>query len=289
MRVIAREGKEVLQDTMCRLESFNPVRPVNPLGMVMLATDAVCVHSGIRDTAELFRRGKIDKINPDSDTGGIAITQDARGDIVRSLFLEFDVSRPIYSVIVAVHELRHSLQPEHEELFSIFRQRTGMRGYASLVDAIHADARLREMRIRFGMRTHELDFFALPEVLKLAERVGMDVESLKSYLTYAAPLADFFMCWVEGESYVLQGGISAKAPQITQFPAVQDLYRLIGFLDAISSLFSSIKSVHYEVGIGIYEYFRIHPNKKLPKSEDFRRAVSEHVHSLAPISAPINA
>ncbi|MDO8554874.1 MAG: hypothetical protein Q7S22_08745, partial [Candidatus Micrarchaeota archaeon] len=111
---VGRPGANTINRAMVLLDNLVPfgLKPDNPKGCLALASLAIRAHFGILRISELVTLSRIDEFVLNSDQSGLAMVGSSNG-VKRMFFVEFNPSRAAYSTIINVHELFHSLQPEH--------------------------------------------------------------------------------------------------------------------------------------------------------------------------------
>jgi len=229
---------------------------------------------------EFLKKSRITSFGYNANLAGIA-TLGNSNNLQRILYVSFDYRRPAHSVIVNVHELYHALQPERQEIEEILIEKTKIRGYSRLVEAIASDTTLRRKRAEIIMASNELNFFELPEVLAKAKKVGVDLKEFRAYLKKYVPRVNFLTCYTEGEAYILQRDVIANSPLLQRYGIILKAYELMSLIDALLAPFLKPKEKVYEIGVGLFEYLRNHPDEKetLINSREFHRKLSDYLRN----------
>ncbi len=232
---------------------------------------------------ELFKKASIDNVLPTSGNPGILFAQDAGGKKIKIFHYVFDPVRPAHSVIVNIHELQHALQPETQAIYRIVDELDMDNRFSKLSGAILSDPKLRELNLESMGNSHKLRLYSRPEVIKKAEELKIDVTALKSYIRDNTPVMDFLTAYTEGDAHLMQSEIVAANPDLKKDNQVLEMYRLIGLTDALRAPFGDSKPRFNDVGVGLAEYFRLHPEQKslLMNSAKFHQELSRKYFSNA--------
>lgn len=273
VRSIDKSGKQNLKDIMFMIDQVIPknLKPTNAMTSLGLASISLRYYFGIPSFEELARRCRLDAITIANGFSGIATAGTIKDGIKKIYYVFFDPEKPVYSVIVDIHDFYLALQPEMLEIEDILTEKTKIDGYDRLMDAINSDSALTKKRVEIAMASHELNFLKSPEVIAKAREAKVDLERFEAYLRENVPRMNFLTCYHEGDAFIAQRDIIASSPDLQGHTISLKAYELFALIDALSAPFLTPKQKVHEVGVGLLEYFKSNPNQRelLRNSREF--------------------
>jgi len=259
------------------------LKPQNPTMAIAFATSAIRAYDRISSLEELLKRTNISELNISPDGGGIALTDSGEGgNPKRVLFVQYNPVMPAHSAIINIHEFRHGLQPEMQQIYDTLFGLLDIKGFPALMKSVYKIPELEQKMSAIAIATHQLHFLDLEEVKEVAKRVGVDMSKFNEYLRENIPKMDFLACYSEGDAYLTQTDIIKSMPDFQGIGVHLQAYELLSLTDALVAPFQIPKDKVYELGIGLVEYFRNNPSQTgdLKNSVTFHQQVSEKLREL---------
>ncbi len=270
IKKIGKDGENNFRDLMYIADqeiNYN-LKPTDVNSSLDMAGTSVSAYYGISND-ELKERMYVDSFIQTEKYPSILST-DEGGKMKRIFYVFFKDSVAAYSVLLNIHEIIHTLQEDSNKIDRIMVERDRIKGHHELMTEIKKDQNLRKKRIEIATDSHELNFLKLLEVMKKGEEVGVDIEHLSRYLEENIPTANFLSCYIDGEAFLLERDIIKAHPILKNYNNQLKSYELIAAVDALVAPFAEERGKVYEVGIGLYEWFRNNPDMiSLKDSREF--------------------
>lgn len=183
------------------------------------------------------------------------------GDTSKILYVEFNDLRRAYSVVVNAHELLHGVQEGRSKINDVLFGLCEIPGYSTFFDRLRQDpVRNREL-MEEVMKTHQLNYLNRESVRGIAQRAGLPMRQYRRLLEEHVPVMNFLSCSTEGEAYLDQTEAVRAAPWMDE--SVRPLYVALSIVDALSSPFQKPRERIYEIGLGMVEWMRAHPEEQI--------------------------
>lgn len=250
-----------------------PLRPESADTCLGLSVDALASYFGITQK-EMTEKLRFDELLEDRIFSRLELLKTERGP--RRVFrVHYDPTSPAFSAISVMHEMYHSVQPDFEENQRILDAADSKIKLGKLIAEADKNPELEKTRNQMVLKkSHILRFCALPEIGQIAAQIGVDPQEYARFLDETIPELDFLMAYLEGDAYTKQGDIVSASTILKPYDAAARVYKLIAMA---SPLLSAYGKPHNEVGIGLCEYLRNHPDatQYVKNSTDFHRELSE--------------